>query len=102
MKSILRCKAHHQGDRCKKARHHDLSVQAEPDKLHVGNFAAWDENRVVARFEKKAPKRSRVANRMLRAICPKEFNPNLVPHNERKPLMWHLEQLAKHFAGGAR
>lgn len=99
MRSTLRCKAHHQGDRCKKGRFHDSRIMDVPDPVHVGEFTAWDSLRVVARFEKKAPKRNRAANRAFRAICAKNFDPQRVPHNERKPLMWHLEQLVKHFQG---
>jgi hypothetical protein len=97
MRSALRCKAHHQGDRCKKSRHHDLSVQAEPDKLHVGTFAAWDGAGVVATFVKKAPKRSRIANRMFREM--KNITPDKVSGDLRKVAIFQLEQLRTHFAG---
>lgn len=107
MKSSLRCKANHQGDRCKKSRNHELTVQDAPDTLHAGSFAAWEgfdtkdiKFHLVARFLAKAPKRNRVANRFYRATCSKDFNPNLVPHNERKPLLWHLTQLVNHYKGG--
>jgi len=104
MKSTDRCKEHFQGGRCNKYRNHHLSVSAEPDALHVANFSAWkgegEGKTLVARFEKKTPRRSRIANRMYRELVvdPPPYNTDI---GIRKVMKFQLEQLAKHF-GGAR
>jgi RAB protein geranylgeranyltransferase component A len=100
MRASERCKENYQGDRCKKAKNHDLSVNQNPDRVHVGSFTAWDtDGLIVARLQKKAPKRSRAANRIVRAICAKQFNPNLVPRKERKTMKYFLDMAVKHFRG---
>lgn len=99
MRAELRCKEHHQGDRCKLERGHDKEL------AHIGNFTAWTDDKnmpSVPLYEKKAARRSRFANRNFRIICAKNFNPHMLPGADRKPFIWILGQLAKHFKGRAQ
>lgn len=68
MKAIQRCKSDHQGDRCKKAKDHDSSFGLEPDPVHLGNFASWNEQGVILQLRPEAPKRHRRLFKMLRNI----------------------------------
>jgi hypothetical protein len=67
----MKCKAHSQGDRCRKEAGHE-----EVDPVHEGQFAIWQENKF--REEKCAlsgPRRNRRLDRTLRSFDPGRVNP---------------------------
>lgn len=72
-KSIYRCTATYQGDRCKLARYHlrDAAIDPEifPEPVHVGNFTMWDDAGVTAKADGAdgLRKRNRRVNRILLA-----------------------------------
>ena len=78
MKSSLRCKFNHQGDRCKKATGHDFETAIDRDPVHVGNFIAWkNDGTIVLQMRAEAPKRNRRLNRMLRNINTQSLEPRV-------------------------
>lgn len=106
MRASQRCAEHFQGDRCKKERTHDFATHPEQDLLHAGNFTAWTgsgDRKTVKGKTKGAvlfAKRNRSLNRFMRRIkTGKHFDPNLVPHAERKPMKYFLQMAVKYFRG---
>lgn len=99
MKAADRCKETRQGDRCKKLAGHHFSVSAEPDPIHMGNFAAWkgegDDKTLLAGFKNKAPKRNRKANRFLKSFDPE----NALAYGGHNVGIALMDSLAKYFKG---
>jgi len=96
MKSIYRCTATHQGDRCKLARYHMRDAVADPETFHghVGNFTMWDDTGVKAKAigAEITHKRNRHLNRAL-----KNFDPATVPAERRKLAIAELDGLVKFY-----
>lgn len=93
MKSFQRCKAHFQGDRCKKERFHDSDFSldnSEEATRHQGSFTIWkgsgDSKTVLAKAQGAVPRvhRNRRLNRFLRVTCDKNTNVNLMSSAARK------------------
>lgn len=99
MRSSERCKATYQGDRCKRERDHENTSKDNP-QVHLGEFTMWNNETVLfQRNGTRMRKRSRAANRAVRAI-------GSLPMDDQNPLV--REQIKKHldnivtFFGGKR
>lgn len=80
MQANDRCKAHYQGDKCRKPKHHDSPVAETPDLIHVGINVAWNvQGHVVAKaVANKAPRRDLRLNKIIKNIdFFRRFNPTL-------------------------
>ena len=94
MKAHERCKAHSQGDRCRKALDHEGA-----DPIHEGQFAIWQESKFrQEKFPRTAARRHRSINRFVGALS---RNSHLVPDIERARLIGMLGRVIRHFKGAA-
>ena len=94
MKAYERCKAHSQGDRCRKALHHEGT-----DPVHEGQFTIWQESKFrQEKFPRTAARRHRSINRFVGALS---RNSHLVPDKERASLISMLGRVIPHFKGAA-
>jgi len=60
----MKCKAHNQGDRCRKEAGHE-----EVDPVHEGQFAIWQENKFREdKSARTAPRRNRQRNQFFRRV----------------------------------
>jgi hypothetical protein len=89
-----RCKAHSQGDKCRK----ELGHQAI-DAVHEGQFTIWQENKFrQEKFVRTSTRRHRSANRFVRALSQ---NSHMVPAKERAGFIGHLGRVIKFLRGAA-
>lgn len=99
MKSIYRCTATHQGDRCQFARYHlkQDNCSDEMKNFHVGTFTVWDDKGVVqakavGAETRPGVRRNRRVNRVFRALTgPRMFG------MQRDAVIKDLDQLVKFY-----
>lgn len=97
MKSSERCKATYQGDRCTRERDHENTSKDNP-QVHLGEFTMWNNETVL--FQRNGThmrKRSRAANRAVRAISslPTGSPDPLIREHIKK----HLDNITNFFGG---
>lgn len=100
MKSIYRCTANHQGDRCKLSRYHVRDNPEQP--AHAGNFHLWTEaDGVIGQAPGAVPriKRSRLANRTFRAVVGMARNGDLPTGVSEEAVKNDLMKLEQYFGG---
>jgi hypothetical protein len=82
----MKCKAHSQGDRCRKESGHEAT-----DPVHEGQFTKWQENKFREELdERKAPRRNRQLNRFLAKL-----DPAAVPTMQRPRMIAVLNRALK-------
>jgi len=99
-RSLYRCTATYQGDRCKLVRGHVRDIPEQ--QFHAGNFTLWDDDGVV---HGKVPgaqpqhKRNRVVNRNSREIVAMAQDGLIPVAVSREAVKKDLDNLVKFYGG---
>ena len=95
----MRCRASHQGDRCRKGLGHDSRILLTPDPWHEGQFSRWDGLRVEPlRLPPRIHRKDlRTIDRVLRAVDPKSLDPR-----EQAAAKYSLQAIIDWVRGGRK